>query len=404
MLLPHYQKMVVGEANQINIKFPALIDGKLDFRVQSPSQNVFASQQDSPVIVNQTPGGYNIVALKPGEANLQLSLWGYIPIKSIKIESIPTRRLVVGGHSLGVILQSKGIMVVGHAVINNELGKNVYPAREQGIEIGDSIMAVDAEPINNENDLARVIDEKMGQEVEITIKRNDKLLKVQIKPQYCQETNRYRIGLYVRDGVVGVGTLTFWDPENYNYAALGHIIIDADTRQGINVRKGKVVSASVQMIKPGKSGVPGEKIGIFQENGQISGDIRKNCFYGIYGKTDAVVTNPMENYPLEVGYGHQVKTGSAQIYTVISGDTIEKFEIEIEKVYPQRQNGKNMLIKVTDPRLINVSGGIVQGMSGSPIIQDNRIIGAVTHVLLNDPRTGYGVFMDYMLGEMLEKE
>jgi stage IV sporulation protein B len=206
--------------------------------------------------------------------------------------------------------------------------------------------------------------------------------------------------LYVRDGVVGVGTMTFWDPQTQYYAALGHIIMDADTKQGINVLQGKVVSASIQTIKPGKPGLPGEKIGVFNESGAISGNIIKNSSYGIYGKTNARVTNPLSSLTTEVAYAHQVKTGRAQILTVINGEDIEKFDIEIQKVYPERQNGKGMVIRVTDSRLLSVTGGIIQGMSGSPIIQNNRIVGAVTHVFLNDPQSGYGVFMDNILSEM----
>lgn len=402
LTLPNNQKLVVGEDNEISLKLPRALLNKINMQIDGASQNVFASYQDPPIMVSQENSGYKIKAIKPGQVNVSLKLLGYIPLKTIKIESLPPKRVIAGGHSIGVMLQSNGIMVVGHAVINTEDGKKVYPARDQGLEIGDLILAVDGNIVNSENDLARLIDAKNGQKVDFTVKRNDKEFHITVKPVHCSETNRYRVGLYVRDGVVGVGTLTFCDPETSDYAALGHIIVDADTKQGIDVLKGKIVSASVQMIKPGKPGMPGEKIGIFQEDGIISGDIRKNCFYGIYGKMDKNISNPLNSYPLEVAYAHQVTTGPAQILTVLNGENIEKFDINIEKIYPHRNNGKNMVIKVTDPRLLSISGGIIQGMSGSPIIQNNKIIGAVTHVLLNDPQTGYGIFMDFMLKEMPE--
>jgi len=404
LTLPDNQKLVVGEDNEISLKLPRVLLNKINMQIDGASQNVFASYQDPPVMVSQESSGYRIKAIKPGQVNVSLKLLGYIPLKTIQIESLPPRRVIAGGHSIGVMLQSNGIMVVGHAAITTEDGKKVYPARDQGLEIGDLILAVDGNIVNNENDLARVIDAKNGQEVDLTVKRDHKTFQVTVKPVHCAETNRYRVGLYVRDGVVGVGTLTFCDPETNNYAALGHIIMDADTKQGIDVLKGKVVSASVQMIKPGKPGMPGEKIGVFQEDGMISGDIRKNCFYGIYGKMDKKISNPLSSYPLEVAYAHQVKTGPAQILTVLNGENIERFEVNIEKIYPHRNNGKNMVIKVTDPRLLSISGGIIQGMSGSPIIQNNKIVGAVTHVMLNDPQTGYGIFMDFMLKEMPENQ
>ena len=400
--LPEYQRMVVGESNQLEFELPSQLASKIDLQVSRPSESVFLTSQDPPVVVNRDGNRYEIMALRPGKANIKLTLLGYIPIKSMAIESLPTRRVVPGGHSIGVLLQSRGIMVVGFAPVVDREGNKVYPARDKGIEIGDLVYRVDGQMVSSENELARIIDDKKGESISLSIKRRDKFINVPVQPVPCGETGRYRIGLYVRDGIVGVGTLTFWDPNTREYAALGHIIVDADTRQGIDVLQGKIVSASIQTIKRGKPGQPGEKIGVFNGNGQIEGNISKNTFNGIYGKTGVEIENPISAYTMEVGYGHQVREGPAEIYTVINGEDIEKFSIMIEKVYPERNNGKAMIIKVTDPRLLNLSGGIVQGMSGSPIIQDSRIIGAVTHVFLNDPERGYGIFMDSMLSEMTD--
>ncbi|NLB89356.1 MAG: SpoIVB peptidase [Syntrophomonadaceae bacterium] len=398
--LPDTQRLVVGETSNISFNFPAAIDEKLQMLVMEPSQSVFASPDDPTISITKNSDGYEIAALKPGTAHVQLKLLGYIPIKSIAIESIPPRRVVVGGHSIGVLLQSRGIMVVGFAPVVGTDGQKLYPAKEQGIEIGDLIMKVNGKNITNENDLARIIDESKDKKIDFTVKRRGKTMNFSIKPEYCPETQRNRIGLYVRDGVVGVGTLSFWDPETKEYAALGHIIMDADTKQGIDVLKGKIVSASIQTIKPGKPGKPGEKIGVFNSEGDIEGNITKNTYFGIFGTTEDEIVNPLVNYTMEVGYAHQVEVGKAEIYTVVNGDDIERFEIEIEKVYPERENGKGMVIKVTDPRLLSLTGGIIQGMSGSPIVQNSRIVGAVTHVFLNDPVRGYGIFMDNMLSEL----
>jgi len=400
LLLPASQRMVVGEASLININLPSKLQEKIEMKVMGPSRSVFASQEDPTVTVTRRTSGYEIVALKPGTADVKLNLWGYIPIKSIKIEAVPTRRVVVGGHSIGVFLQSRGIMVVGFAPILNSNGDKLYPGKDQGIEIGDLILKVDTQTVSTETELASAIDIKKEIGVQLTINRRGKNIVIPIKPVHCQETDRYRIGLYVRDGVVGVGTLTFWDPNSRQYAALGHIIVDADTKQGISVLKGRVMSASIQTVKPGRPGWPGEKIGVFNDKGAIMGNITKNSPYGIFGQMDKELNNPLSQYTMEVAYAHQVKKGKAQIMTVVNGEDIEKFDIEIEKVYSPRQNGKDMIIKVTDPRLLSLTGGIIQGMSGSPIIQDNRLVGAVTHVFLNDPQTGYGIFMDNILSEM----
>lgn len=401
LCLPASQKMVVGEASVINIDLPGSLQEKIEMKVMGPSRSVFASTEDSPIIVNKNGSSYEIRALKPGKADIRLNLLGYIPIKSIQVEAIASKRVVAGGHSIGVVLQSKGIMVVGFAPVIAASAEKEYPARDQGIKIGDLIFRVGGQDVSTETDLARIIDNNKDKEIKVELKREGEDKVIQVKPVFCPETERYRIGLYVRDGVVGVGTLTFWDPDSSQYAALGHIIVDADTKKGIDVRQGRIVSANIQTIKPGKPGRPGEKIGIFDDQGEVSGNIIKNTFFGIYGKTDTDITNPLSQYTMEVVYAHQVIPGKAQMLTVVNGEDIEKFDIEIEKVYPQRQNGKGMIIKVTDPRLLSITGGIVQGMSGSPIIQgDNKIVGAVTHVFLNDPSSGYAIFMDNMLSEI----
>ncbi|HPF43135.1 MAG TPA: SpoIVB peptidase [Syntrophomonadaceae bacterium] len=398
--LPEYQRMVVGESNNIILSLPDIFAEKIKLELKDPASSVLALPYDPPVAINKEASGFKIIALKPGKAEMQLKLWGYIPLKSIEVESISNQRVVVGGHSIGVLLQSKGIMVVGFAPIISAEGEKIYPARDQGLEIGDLIMKADNKKIESENDLARIIDENGNKKVILEIKRSGKSITIPVPTAYCPETNRHRIGLYVRDGITGVGTLTFWDPNTKYYAALGHIIIDADTKKGINVLKGKIVTASIQTVKAGQPGKPGEKIGVFDDQSSFSGTILKNSNNGIYGRTEGDIVNPKVKYAMEVGYAHQVVTGKAEMFTVVNGNEIEKFEVNIEKIYPGRENGKGMVIRVTDPRLLNLTGGIIQGMSGSPIVQNNRIIGAVTHVFLNDPTRGYGIFMDNMLSEI----
>jgi len=396
--LPQYQRLVVGESSTISLPLPEKLKDKIEMQVINPSRSVFAAPQDPPVTISSNSSGYEILALKPGKVNVKLKLLGYIPLKSMAVETLPTKRVVAGGHSIGVILQSKGIMVVGYAPVSDSEGKKAYPARDQGVEIGDIIYQVDGQPLHSESELARIIDEKKS--VLLGVKRGSKKLSITVRSTYCPETNRCRIGLYVRDGVVGVGTLTFWEPDSKIFAALGHVIIDADTKQQIDVLQGKIVSASIQGIKPGKPGQPGEKIGVFNGEGEIEGKIIKNSYSGIFGKTGDEITNPLALYTMEVAYAHQVSEGRAQILTVVNGDDIEEFDVVVEKVFPERQDGKSMIVRVVDQRLLNLTGGIIQGMSGSPIIQNGKIIGAITHVFLNDPTRGYGIFMDNMLSEI----
>ncbi|MGI6453364.1 MAG: SpoIVB peptidase [Syntrophomonadaceae bacterium] len=402
--LPDNQKIVVGQSEKININLPPQLENKIEMSVMGPSKSVFALPQDPPVTVVKNAEGYEITALKPGKVDVKLKLLGYIPIRSMEVVAVPTKRVVVGGHSIGVVMQSRGIMVVGFAPIVGNDGEKLYPAKESGVEIGDLILSVDNQEVKTENELANIVDNKKGRELTLHIKRGSKILTIPIRACFCPETGRYRVGLYVRDGIVGVGTLTFFDPETKQYAALGHIIMDSDTKQSIEVLDGKIVSASIQGIKAAKPGKPGEKIGIFDSQGIIKGNISKNSFFGIYGKIENGLTAKETEHTMEIGYAHEVKTGKAKILTVINGEDVESFDIIIEKVYPHRDNGKGMVIRVVDQRLLNITGGIVQGMSGSPIIQNSKLVGAVTHVFLNDPERGYGIFMDNMLSELAEEE
>lgn len=397
LCLPETTRLVVGEQMMFNLPLPEPVLNKLWVSVGDP----LASTQQA-VVVNREEDGYQLKAMKPGQVDVTVKLWGYIPLKSIRVESLPPYQLLPGGHSIGIMLQSQGIMVVGFAPITGSQGQKYYPAREEGIEVGDLIMEVDGKPVHTEMELADLIDTQgqKGTKPRLLVKRGNQKLHLSIGPSYCEETGRYRIGLYVRDGVAGVGTLTVWDPETYRFAALGHVIVDSDTRQVIKMREGRIVSASVQAIQPGRPGKPGEKVGVFDREGAISGKIVSNSQYGVFGVTDCILENNLFTGLLPVAYAHQVRKGPAQILTVIDDGQIESFDIIIEKVYPFRHNGKGMIIRVVDERLLSATGGIVQGMSGSPIIQDGSIAGAVTHVFLNNPEKGYGIFMDTMLEEM----
>jgi stage IV sporulation protein B len=197
-----------------------------------------------------------------------------------------------------------------------------------------------------------------------------------------------------------VGTLTFFEPNTLIYGALGHVIADAETSQQIAQGEGKIINASIQGIQQARRGQPGEKIGIFTDSQIILGDIQKNTQAGIFGVLKSRLDNELYPHPLPVAFAHQVETGPARMLTVVDQEKIESFAIEITKIVPQRlPSGKNLVIQITDPRLLSLTGGIVQGMSGSPIIQKNRLVGAVTHVFVNEPTKGYGILAEWMLME-----
>jgi len=221
-----------------------------------------------------------------------------------------------------------------------------------------------------------------------------------VNPVVSKKDENYKIGLWVRDSVAGVGTLTFYHKESGKFGALGHPITDMDTNTIMSVGKGEIVDSNIVSVRKGAKGSPGELRGIFTDSDKTLGIIRLNTSVGVFGEgNDNLICNNY-NKPMKVGFKDEVKVGKAQILTTIDGEEPELFDIVIEKLLNQQEpNGKSMIIKVTDPLCIEKTGGIIQGMSGSPIIQNNKIVGAVTHVLVNKPDTGYGIYMDWMINE-----
>ena len=341
------------------------------------------------------------MAANPGTLNVQLRLFGVIPVKNMVMNVVPQHQVIPGGQSIGVMLKSKGILVVGYSAMEGRKGQS-NPAKDAGLKVGDIIVSANGREINSEKGIAKIIDDagQRGTPVVLKIKRGGRTSNVKIKPEYCDETLRYRVGLYIRDNTAGVGTMTFYEPESRVYGALGHVV-SSGSEQRIDIKDGRIVEANIQGINQGKKGHPGEKIGIFLDNGNIDGKINKNTVYGIFGQLAKPIRGDFfYDRPVSVAYANQIKEGPAKILTVVNGNKIDQFDIQILKIMPHQQaNGKGLVIKITDKELIDLTGGIVQGMSGSPIIQDGKLIGAVTHVFVNDPTQGYGVLAEWMLWE-----
>ncbi|EAX47901.1 peptidase S55, SpoIVB [Thermosinus carboxydivorans Nor1] len=392
--LPPHMRIIEGETALFTVNFPLTVTVNSDF---DPSIRLHS---DTPLYALSRP--VSLQPVKLGKAVVEFRLLGLIPVRTVQVDVTPPLKLVPGGHSIGVVLHSQGVIVVGNSPVLSQDGQYYTPAKDAGIAVGDVILSINGTPVNNDAQVAEIINEagKEKSPVDILIKRGDSRAQVTVTPVLCSDTKRYRIGLFVRDSAAGVGTLTFYEPVSRTYGALGHIITDSDTNQPIDCEQGKIVLATVSGIQHGKRGQPGEKIGVFIEEGQMLGDIRKNTPFGIYGKLETLIENNLFHEAIAVASMSQVQTGPAEMLTVIDGQTIERFSIEIQKVNLQEvPEGKGLVIKVTDSRLLEKTGGIVQGMSGSPIIQNGKIVGAVTHVFIHDPTRGYGCFVDWMLME-----
>lgn len=337
-----------------------------------------------------------------GSVAVDFKLFGLIPIKQIKLDVVRETKVMPGGHSIGVLLHSDGIIVVENSWVISADGKKYYPAREAGIEQGDYILEINGKKVLSKQDVARVINQsgKQGKDLQIKVrKENGKIVNLKVHPVKNKDGD-YMIGLYIDDGVAGVGTMSFYEPETGKYAALGHVITDAYTDKPLQIRAGEIVNARISGINTGKRGLPGEKLGTFIDIHDDLGVIEKNCEYGIYGVLNKFPENPFFKEPIPVATSRQVKKGRAWIYTVVEGGEIEKFAIEIEHVSHQnRPASKGLIIRVVDPALLRVTGGIIQGMSGSPIVQNGLLVGAVTHVFVNNPKKGYGVLAEWMVEE-----
>lgn len=336
----------------------------------------------------------------PGSSDLLYEVGGF-PIKRVNVSVLDDIEVIPGGQSIGVQLHTQGVLVVGHHLVNGE-ETALSPGEDADIQVGDIILYINGNPIEEMKDVKPYVEqagEKNGS-LEVTIKRGKEKMETKLTPQLDEKDNEYKIGLYIRDAAAGIGTMTFHDPDSQKYGALGHVISDMDTKKPIEIHNGSIVRSSVSSIEKGNNGIPGEKQARFSNDSKQIGTITKNSPFGIFGKLDDPIQNGSYDDPMPVALSHEVEEGPAKILTVVEDEKVEAFDVEIVSSVPQKFPAtKGMVVQITDPELLKHTGGIVQGMSGSPIIQNGKIIGAVTHVFVNDPTSGYGVHIEWMLNE-----
>ncbi|GGD69995.1 SpoIVB peptidase [Paenibacillus nasutitermitis] len=335
-----------------------------------------------------------------GETTMKLKLFGKIPFKTVKVNVVPDLRVVPGGQTIGVKVKSAGIMVVGHHQVLRANGSKVSPGELAKLQLGDLIVKINGQFVNEVHKVARIAEEAGGakQPINLTVKRGSQLFETKLDPVYDTEDKAWRLGLYIRDSAAGVGTLTFFAPDQGVYGALGHVITDMDTQTAIEVGEGQILQSNVTSINKSQNGEPGEKRAHFIKESKVLGNIERNTPFGIFGKMTELPDHSYKEQAIPVAFAEEVKEGPAQLLTVVNGQKVERFDVQIVHVTHQSSPAtKGMVIKITDSRLLQQTGGIVQGMSGSPIIQDGKLIGAVTHVFVNDPSSGYGCFIEWML-------
>ncbi len=305
--------------------------------------------------------------------------------------------LIPIGHTVGIQMSAEGVLVVRLDDVQTENGA-ICPARDAGVQEGDLIVGVNGEQISANDDLQKQIALSGGQPVELTLESDGSSRTVTVTP--CADSDGvYRIGVLARDCMAGIGTLTYVDPETGAYGSLGHGICDSETGVLIPLRDGSLVQSSVGSVQRGQVGEPGALQGEFASDSEI-GTVDENTESGIFGTlTDSSIYDSLESVP--VASADEIEVGDAEILTNVEGDTVKKYSVQVEKIYPEDDEyGRGMMLRVTDPELLEKTGGIVQGMSGSPVLQNGKLIGAVTHVLVNDPTCGYAIGIERMIEEM----
>lgn len=371
---------------------------KLDF--QANAVQVSAPVKDSNIAVDQKGETLSLEAKRHGKDEMVLELAGF-PVKKVDVNVLKDFKVRPGGQSIGVKLNTVGVLVVGHHQVQADEGR-VSPGEKAGIKKGDIITEINGQQIEKMADVGPFVKQagEDGKPLNVVIKRENEKIKTQLQPEKDVNENTYKLGLYIRDSAAGIGTMTFYHPQSKKYGALGHVISDMDTKKPIVVGDGQIVRSTVTSIEKGGKGNPGEKLARFSSDREVIGNIRRNSPFGIFGELNKDISNGVFDKPLPIALSHQVKEGPAKILTVVNNDEVNLFDIEIVSTIPQKFPAtKGMVIKVTDPELLEKTGGIVQGMSGSPIIQGDKLVGAVTHVFVNDPTSGYGVHIEWMLNE-----
>ncbi len=302
-------------------------------------------------------------------------------------------RLIPLGRTTGIKLFSPGTMVVGFAQLERT---GTCPAKDGGLKMGDVLLTLNGEEIGSNEDLTRMLSRMEGEEAVFTLLRDDALRTQTVTAVYDPSLDCHRIGAWVRDSVAGIGTVTFVDPETGAFGALGHGICDADTGMRIPFGRGSLMASSVESVEQGKKGTPGQLCGSF-DLVRDQGTLRENSDAGIFGVlTDKTLWAGAE--AVETAPRSAIREGDATVICNVSGIERQTFDVRILRVYPEGDDvGRDMMVEITDPDLLRITGGIVQGMSGSPILQDGKLVGAVTHVLMNDPTRGYGISIEAML-------
>ncbi len=370
-----------------NIVLPDKIEAYSTKKIEYKS--VYSVENNSSYLVDYQ----NNSKVSPVENDIKLL--GIIPVKTTSIIQSKPKKVSVSGESFGIKLYTDGVIIVGIRDVETDKGK-CNPAKEAGLEKGDIIIEINGKKVYSADSVTDILNDNNGNDYKITIKRNGNYKEFLLKPAYSSSQGCYKVGLWVRDSTAGVGTITYYDKSNNTVSALGHPITDVDTNEIMPILDGEAVRATVTKIYKSKAGEAGSLCCEFTND--IIGTLKKNCQSGIYGKYTCTLKN---TYEYEVASPNEIVRGPVQILCTIDSGKAKFYNAQISRIsYRENKKGKNMVVKITDERLLEKTGGIVQGMSGSPIIQNGKLVGALTHVIVDSPEKGYAIFAQDMVDEL----
>ena len=390
------------------IKIRAGVEQELDFHVPVSGRirrtGAEAAEVSSMAAAGNGPVGYvpidfahtvKIRANKIDTYQMNLKLFGILPYKDVDIEVIQDRMLIPSGIPIGIYVKTSGVLVVGVGEFEDSEGGKVSPSR-YALQKGDYILKVGDVDVENKKQLIRMIGESNGEDMILTIKRNDEITSVMVTPA-CNRNKEWKLGIWIRDNAQGIGTMTY-EGEDNTFGALGHGINDVDTSTLMNLEEGILYQTEIVGITRGSNGSPGELTGYIEYDSEnVIGEITDNTSEGIFGICGGRIPGSACNEPIPIALKQEVELGPAQIICSVTGEP-EFYDVEIVEVNLERDHiNRGIVIQVVDEKLLTLTGGIIQGMSGSPIIQNGKLAGAVTHVLVQDSTRGYGIFIEEML-------
>ncbi|MBQ7875378.1 MAG: SpoIVB peptidase, partial [Oscillospiraceae bacterium] len=362
------------------------------FFVNSGDDVSFSSYKNFITISTDFEKAKTVFSSNENPDSASAKLMGIFPIKEVSVTVTDEKIVTVCGSPFGVKMFTDGVLVVGFSRIETESGI-CCPAVDAGLLEGDVLKSINGAEVFTNEDVASIIESCGGKTLSLLVERDKKSIIVCVTPEMMADGSGYKAGFWVRDSTAGIGTLTFYDPETMAFAGLGHAVCDIDTGEIIPFSSGEIVTAAITSVKKGAAGAPGELGGTFTSSENL-GVVKTNNETGLYG----VLEYEIEGYSAPIAHKQEVYEGEAVILSTVSGTEVKEYDIVIEKIsLSDGSMTKNMVIRVTDEELLEVTGGIVQGMSGSPIIQNGKLVGAVTHVFVNDPTKGYGIFIENML-------